>query len=121
MKKIIIVCLISSMFTGCFQNTKNRISKTGGLFSTESANYIIVNTAGNRILDIYKLEDTYVSENRNTDGVNFRLDNGTHITIQGDVKIIRNPSKYLWDKYSEYHFDENFENVVLSNDFKNNK
>ena len=95
--------------TGCFENTKNQINKDGGLFTSTKADYIIINTTGDRILDIYKLKDCFVSENGNTDGLNFRHPvTGSHITIQGDVKVLRNPTREEWDKYKEYHYDELF-------------
>lgn len=115
MKKILLGCILLLSFTGCFENIKNKVNKTGGLFIKEPANYIIVNTTGNRILDVYKLEETYVSENTNTDGLNFRLKNGTHVTLQGDVKVLRNPTKELWNKYEEYHYDEDFKNIEKLN------
>ena len=79
------------------------------IFTSTKADYIIINTTGDRILDIYKLKDCFVSENENTDGLNFKHPiTGTHITIQGDVKVLRNPSQEEWDKYIEYHYDELF-------------
>lgn len=123
MKKILLICALCTLgFTGCFDDVKNNINKNGGIFTTEKADYIIVNTVGNKILDIYKLKNCFVSENSNTDGLNFmHPETKTHITIQGDVKVLRNPSKELWDKYVEYHLDENFCDKVLNRGGKNDK
>lgn len=109
MKKLIFIILCVIGLTGCFENTKNQINKDGGLFTSTKADYIIINTTGDRILDIYKLKDCFVSENTNTDGLNFKHPvTGSHITIQGDVKVLRNPTQEEWDKYVEYHYDEVF-------------
>lgn len=108
MKKILLVVSVL-LLGGCFKNIENSINKKGGFIGSYSADYIIVNTTGNRILDVYKLRNTFVSENHGTDGVNFKHPNtGSHITLQGDVKIIRNPTASEWDKYKEYHYDEIF-------------
>lgn len=109
MKKLLLITFCVIALTGCFENTKNKINKDGGFFTSTKADYIIINTTGDRILDIYKLKDCFVSENENTDGLNFKHPvTGTHITIQGDVKVLRNPSQEEWDKYTEYHYDELF-------------
>lgn len=109
MKKIIILGAIIATLTGCFAGTENSISKHGGFIGTHKSDYIIVNTTGSMILDVYKLRNTYVSENQNTDGINFKHPvSGSHVTIQGDVKIIRNPNSREWDLYKEYHADELF-------------
>lgn len=109
MKKLLLIGICILSLTGCFENAKNEASKSGGFFTSTKADYIIINTTGNMILDIYKLKDCFVSENSNTDGLNFRHPiTGSHITIQGDVKVLRNPTKEEWDKYVEYHADEIF-------------
>ncbi|MGL5749784.1 MAG: hypothetical protein ACRCXT_04605 [Paraclostridium sp.] len=109
-KKIMILAILSTMlFGGCFAGISNDINKRGGFIGSHKADYIIVNTTGSMILDIYKLKDMYVSENTGTDGVNFKHPNtGSHISLQGDVKIIRNPTAKEWDMYVEYHADELF-------------
>lgn len=109
LKKILMVGALTLCLTGCFAGIENEVNKKGGFFGTHNANYIIVNTTGNLILDVYKLKDTYISENTNTDGVNFKHPvTGSHISLQGDVKIIRNPTSQEWFKYQEYHYDEIF-------------
>lgn len=103
MKKILLVVSSILLLGGCF------------IFEFYPADYIIINTTGNRILDVYKLRNISVSENHGTNGVNFKHPNtGSHITIQGDVKIIRNPTTNEWNKYKEYHYDELF----MSNEIK---
>lgn len=108
MKKLLLIGVCIFTLTGCFEETKNSLSKKGGFISNK-ADYIIINTTGNKILDIYKLRDCFVSENANTDGLNFKHPvTKSHITIQGDVKVLRNPTKEEWEKYEEYHTDEIF-------------
>ncbi|MFR9019236.1 MAG: hypothetical protein ACLVH8_05995 [Fusobacterium sp.] len=108
MKKVFLICACIIGLTGCFEEDKNTWSKNGGFIATK-ADYIIINTTGNKILDIYKLKDCFVSENINTDGLNFKHPvTKSHITIQGDVKVLRNPTKEDWEKYEEYHADEIF-------------
>lgn len=109
MKKLICLGALVVTLTGCFAGIENDINKRGGFWGAHKADYIIVNTTGNLILDVYKLRNTYVSENTNTDGVNFKHPiTGTHISLQGDVKILRNPSREEWNTYKEYHADEIF-------------
>lgn len=109
MKKLIALSVLTLTMTGCFAGIENSVNKKGGFFGSHKSDYIIVNTTGNMILDIYKLKNTYVSENTQTDGVNFMHPiSGSHVSIQGDVKIIRNPTSREWDLYEEYHADELF-------------
>lgn len=109
MKKILALGILTLTMTGCFAGLSNDINKRGGFIGSHKADYIIVNTTGSMILDIYKLKNMYVSENEGTDGVNFKHPiTGSHISLQGDVKIIRNPTNKEWDSYVEYHADEIF-------------
>ena len=109
MKKVIYLGVLITTLTGCFAGIENSVNKSGGIIGSHKGDYIIVNTTGNLILDVYKLKNTYVSENTQTDGVNFKHPStGSHITLQGDVKIIRNPTSQEWDRYKEYHYDEIF-------------
>lgn len=109
MKKLLGLGALVATLTGCFAGIENDINKRGGFFGAHKADYIIVNTTGNMILDVYKLRNTYVSENQGTDGVNFKHPvTGTHVSLQGDVKILRDPARSEWDKYKEYHADELF-------------
>lgn len=109
MKKLILLSILTLSLTGCYEGLKNEANKNGGYFISEKADYIVINTVGNKIMDIYKLKNCFVSENTNTDGLNFMHPiTKTHITIQGDVKVLRNPSPELWDMYEEYHMDEEF-------------
>ena len=110
MKKILLgLMMIMCMgFTGCFEGVKNSVARDGGFFATSKGDYIVINTSGNRVLDIYKLKDRFVNNQENTDGVGFIDNNGDYVLIVGDVKVIRVSHPSTWDRYEEYHFDEEF-------------
>lgn len=73
----------------------------------ESGRYIIINIMGNEILDIYKLNNAVVHIYQN--GIFFKHPiNKTEIYLQGNLKILKNPSNTDWEKYIEFHADEEF-------------
>lgn len=108
MKKIIISLLLVLGFSGCLNKIKNTTKRDGGFFWTSPADYIIVNSSGNKILDIYKLHSAFVSNQENSDGVGFVDEEGNYTLLQGEVKIIRITGQDVWDKYTEYHYDRTF-------------
>ena len=73
----------------------------------ESGRYIIINIMGNEILDIYKLNNVLVHIYQN--GIFFKHPiSKTEIYLQGNLKVLKNPSNNDWEKYIEFHADEEF-------------
>jgi len=99
-------------FGGCMEGFKTKLKRDGGFISNK-ADYIIVNTSGNRVLDIYKLRNVFVSNQESSDGVGFIDIDGNYTLIQGDVKVIRIiEGQNQWNEYKEYHFDKDFSKTL---------
>lgn len=116
-KGLILLGLTLSMFTftGC-ASLENKMAKDGGLFVSTKGDYIIINSSGDRIMDIWKLRDTYVDSEPNSDGWSFIDANGDIQMLGGDVKITRVKNSKTWDKYEEYHYDEEFVKELKENE-----
>ena len=116
MKKVLMMLMIATtvVITGCGASWENSVKKNGGLISSK-ADYIVINTTGSRIMDVWKLQNTFVESEGESDGWSFIDQNGNAILLGGDVKVIRVNSQDIWDKYVEYHYDEIFMQDVMSN------
>ena len=114
-KKVIITGLITlgalTTFSGCAR-MENQIAKDGSFFGTTKGNYIIINTSGDKVMDIYKLENAFVDGEEGSDGWNFIDEKGNVVMLGGDVKVIRINDKNTWDMYTEYHYEEEFINEL---------
>lgn len=96
------------MLGGCFEGFKNKLSRDGG-FITSKGDYIVINSSGNIILDVYKLKNKFVNNQTESDGVGFIDNNGNYVLIQGDCKVVRVSDSATWDKYKEYHYIDKFQ------------
>lgn len=110
MKKIKILSIIGLMvatlsFTGCMASWNNQKALKGGYFTTNKANYVVLNESGGEIMDCWVLKDVYVESEDNSDGLRFVDKNGDGIIIQGDSKVIRINNDDTLGKYVEYHID----------------
>lgn len=99
---------VSVTLTGCFASLENQIAKDGSLFGTSRGDYIVINSSGDLIMDIYKLKDAYVDSEMSSDGWNFIDNKGNVVMLGGDVKVIRVKDDATWDSYQEYHYDLEF-------------
>lgn len=110
MRKLMVVgllCLTALQFTGCAA-MENSIAKNGSLIGSTKADYIVINSSGDLILDVYKLKDAYVGSESSSDGWNFIDNSGNVVMLGGDVKVLRVNDSATWDTYQEYHYDEIF-------------
>ena len=96
------ICL-SANLTGCFAGIQNSAAKRGGYFTKNKEDYVVINYSGNRIMDIWILPNTYVESEAGSDGCSFVDKSGNSITLQGDVKVIRQNGSKDNQKYKEYH------------------
>lgn len=103
--------------TGCAK-WKNEIAAKGGIFGSYAGDYIVVSQSGGKVMDVYKLRDTIVQSEENSDGWLFKDQNGNPVNLGGDVKVIRlnEKTEELWDKYFEYHME--FETQTYREKFK---
>lgn len=112
-KVLLVGVLIAMSLTGCAA-MENEIAKNGSLIGSTKGDYIVINTSGDLILDVYKLRDAYVNSETGSDGWSFIDNNGNVVMLGGDVKTIRVRDKSTWDLYDEYHFDEIFMQTIRS-------
>ena len=101
---IVMLVFIMTMTTGCFESFKNKMDNQGG-FIESAGDYIIVNSSGGIIQDVWKLKDSFVNSVDNSDGWMFTDNNGDSVTLGGDAKLIRVKSATTWDSYKEYHIE----------------
>jgi hypothetical protein len=101
--------LIVGGVKGC-AGMKNDVADSGGfgayLSGGSRGEYIIRNDSGGKIMDVWKLQDTFVKEDSGGAGYSFIVPGGEVVHIGGDVKIIRvnNPATDpLWNEYHDYH------------------
>jgi hypothetical protein len=97
------------MLTGC-ANRITDFADQGGIFTEHNGRYIIRNDSGGRIMDVWKLEDTFAKEGKTGAGFVFRIPEQSEVIhVGGDAKIIRmNDDKDpRWDQYHEYHAEFN--------------
>jgi hypothetical protein len=108
MKKVIALAVIAVtvLATGC-ADTWNKADARGGLFVSKKSDYIIISQSGGKIMDVWKLTDTFVSSPESSDGWIFRGVGGDSVMIGGDAKVIRINGKNsdLWSEYHEYHME----------------
>lgn len=104
---VVVVMLLALVLlsTGCaaFQN---EVANQGGLLSS-NGDYIIVNSSGGIIQDVWKLRGVIVTSPDGSDGWVFQDQSGNSITIGGDSKTIRlnKGDTTLWNMYQEYHYE----------------
>ena len=107
-KRIIGLVLVLAMVmcsTGCFAGLKNNIAKNGGFFTKNAGDYVVINYAGNKIMDVYKLKNCFVQSEGSSDGWNLIDDKGNVVLLAGDEKIIRVNDASTFDNYKEYHYE----------------
>lgn len=100
-------------FTGC-ASLENQVAKDGGLFVSTRGDYIVINSSGDRIMDVWKLKDAFVDSEASSDGWSFIDNNNNVIMLGGDVKVIRVKDNKTWNKYEEYHYDEIFMQELIN-------
>jgi len=107
MKKVLLLMLIVvvalSSMTGCAR-FGNKMDNQGGLFA-KKGDYVIINSSGGIIQDVWKIKDTFVDSASGSDGWIFTDANGDSVSLGGDAKVIRVKSASTWDKYIEYHYE----------------
>ena len=108
MKIVYVVGLVIMIMltVGC-ADTWNKADAQGGLLISKKADYIVLSQSGGIIMDVWKLQDTFVSSPSGSDGWIFRSKNGNSIMVGGDAKVIRvnGSNSDLWSKYNEYHME----------------
>jgi hypothetical protein len=112
---LLMVCvMVIGLFSGCasYENTKKN---GGGFFVKTNGDYVIVNSSGGVIQDVWKLKNVLVESASSSDGWIFSDNEGNSISIGGDVKVIRVYDSSTWDKYNEYHYE--FENNLYQEKF----
>lgn len=113
MKKIKIALIIGLVvttisLTGCMASWGNEKALKGGYFTTNKADYVVLNESGGKIMDCWVLKNVYVESEDKSDGLRFVDSNGDGIIVQGDSKVIRVNNKETLKKYKEYHIDTDF-------------
>jgi hypothetical protein len=106
MTKIVMAVLGLSLLTGC-ADTWNKADARGGLFVSKKSDYIVLSQSGGQIMDVWKLQNTFVSSPESSDGWILRAENGDSVMIGGDAKVIRinGRNSKLWSLYQEYHME----------------
>ena len=108
MKKVFWVLLMGVVVLaigGCAE-TWNKADSRGGLFFSDTADYIVIVRSGGKICDVYKLEDVIVQSDTQSDGWIYKDEEGNSVLASGDVMSIRLNSRnnsYLWETIHEYH------------------
>jgi len=105
-KKIGLIMVTGVMcfsLTGCFASWENRNALKGGYFTTNKADYVILNESGGTIMDCWILKNVYVESESQSDGLRFVDQNNNGIIVVGDAKIIRINNNTDTSKYIEYH------------------
>ena len=107
MKKLIalllVVVMVGALF-GC-ASWSNGVAQRGSVIGTTKANYVVVNYAGTKIMDVWVLKDAYVESESESDGWRFIDGNSNPVKIGGDAKIIRATDGATFAKYKEYHYE----------------
>lgn len=105
-KQIWIILIVLAMLANC-ADTWNKARANGGLLTSSSADYIVLSQSGGKIMDVYKVKDTFISSPSTSDGWILTTSDGNSVFLGGDIKFIRinNTNNKLWDKYCEYHIE----------------
>ena len=103
MKKLILILVVLAS-TGCARWSTS-VARDGGIVGSYNGDYVCVNYAGNRIVDVWKLKDTFVTSEHKSDGLVFLDSRQNVIMVGGDVKLMRVKDSALWDAYVEYHYE----------------
>ena len=103
--KLLITLLSLLTLSGCAKFWDSASAK-GGVFISEKAPYIIVNSSGGVIQDVYLLDNSIIQSPKGSDGWLF-LDNlGQPVYLGGDVKTIRltkSNKDRMFSQYTEFH------------------
>ena len=119
MKKILIILLVLIMIvlTGC-ASYDNQKANGGGFFVKTNGDYVIVNSSGGVIQDVWKLRNVLVESASSSDGWIFMDNDGNSVSLGGDVKVIRVNDANTWESYHEYHYE--FETMSYQEKYMNN-
>ena len=107
MKKFTLTALLFlTLFLTSCAGFWQKVDQKGGIVGSYNGNWVIVNYSGGRIVDVWKLENTLVQSETQSDGWLFTDKAGNPVNIGGDAKAIRFNNKTAdWNKYKEYHVE----------------
>jgi hypothetical protein len=103
--KLTIVSLMVASTSGCSKFI-DQAEAQGGYIGSSDAPYVITNSSGGVIQDVYLLEAGVVQSPSGSDGWLFVDGNDNPIYLGGDVKTIRingNNKDEVFSQYTEYH------------------
>lgn len=93
------------LISGC-ASTKTQADFNGGLFvTTEGGDYVVLNSSGGIIQDVWKIKNSFVKSAAESDGWIFTDQQGNSIALGGDTKVVRVNDSDTWNKYKEYHIE----------------
>lgn len=116
--------LTMSMLTGCMTDAQKELSVADGKSNPwvdfdgrDGGRYIIINSSGGVVMDVWKAEDKLVSSIDSGDGWEFVDSKGNLNRVGGDALIIRcDKNDETWNKYKEYHWDNTNAKEEINND-----
>lgn len=105
MKKYLLLCIamFAVTFTGC-ASFWNDINSGKSMLGSYRGDYVVVNTTGGVIADVWVLENVLVESESGSDGWRFK-DNNNMIHLGGDSKVIRIADEATLRLYREYHME----------------
>lgn len=115
-KKIISLLGISivsmGLLTGCITDAEKELSMADGSSNPwldfdgrDAGRYIIINSSGGVVMDVWKIENKLVSSIDDSDGWEFIDSEGVLNRVGGDALVIRcDNNDDVWDRYEEYHW-----------------
>lgn len=101
---VMVIVVLAGMLLSSCADTFNKADFNGGLFTSSKSDYIVISQSGGKIMDVWKLKDSFVSSPYKSDGWIFKTNNGS-VAVGDDAKVIRILDNDIWIKYHEYHME----------------
>ena len=105
--KLLILFFSISNLSGCAKFWDSAAAN-GGVFASEKAPYIVINSSGGTIQDVYLLNNSIVQSPETSDGWLFLDNQNNPVYLGGDVKTIRLTSSnksQMFEQYVEFHIE----------------
>ncbi|MGL4452212.1 MAG: hypothetical protein ACRDDY_10215 [Clostridium sp.] len=115
-KKIVSLLGVSvlsmTLLTGCMTDSQKELNVADGrsnpwfdMDGRDGGDYVVINSSGGTVYDVWKLEDKLVSSIDGSDGWEFIDSKGNFTRVGGDCLVIRCNDKETFDLYEEYHWN----------------
>lgn len=113
-KVLSVVAITALALTGCMTDAQKDLNTADGrsnpwldLDGRDGGNYVVINSSGGTIYDVWKIEDRLVSATEGSDGWEFVDSKGNLVRVGGDCLVIRCNDKETFNLYKEYHWTNN--------------